>query len=124
MGFKKMILGEKVPDKDDPRYKELHEKSFNAGASFAKNTRLDKLASNIQKFAQQYPKLFLGIIFSIVLFCVGLNLYRIATAVKRPIIPSSAIQLQEQQLRMHRHPNPQNRADSVQRIAYPKSITK
>ena len=30
MKIKKMLLGEDMPDKNDPKYKELHEQSFNA----------------------------------------------------------------------------------------------
>ena len=34
--FKKFILGEKMPDKDDPKYKDRYEKEVNAGMKFAK----------------------------------------------------------------------------------------
>lgn len=90
-----MLLGEDMPDKNDPKYKELHEQSFNAGASFARKTKLDVFALKVQTFASSYPKIFLGIIFSIVLFCIGLNLYRLSTAVNMPKTRSSVIQTQE-----------------------------
>lgn len=32
MGWKKMIFGEKMPDKNDPKYKERYEKEVAAGA--------------------------------------------------------------------------------------------
>lgn len=112
MKIKKMLLGEEMPDKNDPKYKELHEQSFNAGVSFAKKTKLDVFALKVQTFARSYPKLFLGIIFSIVLFCVGLNLYRLSSAISIPSTPSSAIQMQEQQLKLKRHHNPQNSVDA------------
>ena len=35
MGFKKILFGEKVPDKDDPKYKERYERDVAAGKSFA-----------------------------------------------------------------------------------------
>ena len=43
-----MLLGEDMPDKNDPKYKELHEQSFNAGASFARKTKLDVFALKVQ----------------------------------------------------------------------------
>lgn len=107
-----MLLGEDMPDKNDPKYKELHEQSFNAGASFARKTKLDVFALKVQTFASSYPKIFLGIIFSIVLFCIGLNLYRLSTAVNMPK-SSSVIQTQEQYLKLKRHHNPQNSSDAV-----------
>lgn len=81
MNIKRVILGETVPDKDDPNYKKRHEKSVEAGKSFAKTMRLDKAAAKVQHFASTYPKLFLCLIFGFVLFSVGLNLYRMSTAV-------------------------------------------
>lgn len=122
MSFKKIILGDKTPDKDDPKYKELHEKSFAAGSTFARKTRLDRMAASVQRFARKHPKIFLGIIFSIVLFCVGFNLYRIATAVKRPVIPSSAVQIQEQQLRLRRHHSNQDSVNEAHEIISPEQI--
>ena len=49
--LKKMILGEKMPDKNDPEYREKYEKDVEAGRKFAKATRLDRLAGHIQRFA-------------------------------------------------------------------------
>ena len=51
MEIKKIIFGEKMPDKDDPEYKEKHEKCVNAGKSFARTLRLDKAAAKVQRFA-------------------------------------------------------------------------
>ena len=50
MGFKKILFGEKVPDKDDPKYKERYEKDVAAGQNFAKALHLDKGA------AQAFPR--------------------------------------------------------------------
>ena len=79
MEVKKMIFGEKVPDKDNPKYKEKHENTVEAGKNFAKAVKLDKLAMNVQRFASGHPKLFLVVIFAFVLFSIGLNLYRMST---------------------------------------------
>ena len=40
-GFKRMLFGEKMPDKDDPQYKERYEREVQAGHKFAKATRID-----------------------------------------------------------------------------------
>ena len=64
MGFKKILFGEKVPDKDDPKYKERYEKDVAAGQNFAKALHLDKGAACVQRFASKHTKLFLAIIFS------------------------------------------------------------
>lgn len=47
-GFRRMLFGEKMPDKNDPQYKERYERDVNAGRKFAQATRLDKLAAKIQ----------------------------------------------------------------------------
>ena len=33
-GFKQMLIGEKMPDKDDPKYKERYERDVRAGRKF------------------------------------------------------------------------------------------
>ena len=76
MGFKKILFGEKVPDKDDPKYKERYERDVAAGKSFAQTLHLDKGAACVQRFASKHTKLFLALVFSFVLFSVGLSLYR------------------------------------------------
>lgn len=106
MGLKKIIFGEKMPDKDDPKYKEKYEKDVEAGKSFAKALRLDKGAACIQRFATNHSKLFLALVFAFVLFSVGLNLYRMSTAVRHQTTHSSAIERQEMELKMNRHHPP------------------
>lgn len=44
-GFRRMLLGEKMPDRNDPKYKERYEREVNAGRRFAKATRIDKAAA-------------------------------------------------------------------------------
>lgn len=57
-----MILGEKMPDKDDPKYREKYEKDVEAGRRFARATRIDRLAGHVQRFAERRRGLFLGIV--------------------------------------------------------------
>ncbi len=77
MGWKKMIFGEKMPDKDDPKYKERYEKEVAAGRKTARILRLDKAAGAVQRFACHHPRWFLAIVFGIVLACLGHNIHRI-----------------------------------------------
>ena len=44
MGWKKLFVGEKMPDKDDPKYKQRYESEVNAGRKFARMMKLDVLA--------------------------------------------------------------------------------
>lgn len=55
MNIKKVILGEKVPDKDDPNYKKRHEEGVEAGKSFARTMRLDKAAAKVQHLHPPTP---------------------------------------------------------------------
>lgn len=48
MSWKKMIFGEKMPDKDDPKYKERYEREVAAGRKAARLLRLDKAAGGVQ----------------------------------------------------------------------------
>ena len=47
-GFKQMLIGEKMPDKDDPKYKERYERDVRAGRKFAKMCRIDKAAAKVE----------------------------------------------------------------------------
>ena len=76
MGWKKLILGEKMPDKNDPRYAERYEKEVSAGRKWAKLLKIDKAAGYAQCFACQHPKMFLTLVFGIVIGCLTLNICR------------------------------------------------
>lgn len=114
MGLKKIILGEKMPDKDDPQYKEKYEKGVEAGKSFAQALRLDKGATCIQRFATKHSKLFLALVFAFVLFSVGLNLYRMSTAVRQRPTRTSAVERQEKELKMKRHRQQKQRQENFE----------
>lgn len=79
MGWKKMIFGEKMPDKEDPKYKERYENEVAAGRKAARLLKIDKAAGCVQRFACRHPKWFLGIVFGIVISCLALNICRIVT---------------------------------------------
>jgi hypothetical protein len=78
--LRKMILGEKMPSKDDPKYRETYERDVEAGCKFAKRTRLDRLVGHVQKFADRHSGLFLGIVLAIVVGCFVINAYHFTKA--------------------------------------------
>ena len=47
MGWKKLFVGEKMPDKNDPKYKQRYESEVNAGRKFARMMKLDVLARTL-----------------------------------------------------------------------------
>ena len=97
--LKRMIFGQKMPDKNDPNYKEKYEKDVEAGRRFARLTRLDRLTGHIQRFANKHTKLFLAIVFAVVISCFVVNLRNISKAYKHQNQLKSATELQEQRLR-------------------------
>jgi hypothetical protein len=53
MGWKKMLVGEKMPDKDDPKYRQRYEEEVKAGRKFARTLKLDVLAIKVAAVCQQ-----------------------------------------------------------------------
>lgn len=99
MGWKKLIIGEKLPDKDDPKYKKQYEKEVQAGKSAAKALGVDKAAIKTQQFAIKYPKLFLVIVFGFVICCLGFNIYRMVKVYNQPATAATATSRQDDRLR-------------------------
>ena len=78
--WKNIILGEKMPDKDDPKYRDKYEKDVEAGKKFARVTRIDRLAGHVQRFAEKHRGVFLGIVMALVLGCLAVNIYHFTRA--------------------------------------------
>lgn len=78
MNIKRMIFGEKMPDKDDPKYKERYEQEVKAGRKFAETLHIDKFAASIQRFADRHRTAFLVIVFGFVVGSFAWNIYRLA----------------------------------------------
>ncbi len=78
MNIKRMIFGEKMPDKDDPKYKERYEREVKAGRKFAETLHIDKFAASIQRFADRHRTAFLVIVFGFVVGSFAWNIYRLA----------------------------------------------
>ena len=107
MGWKKLIMGEKMPDKNDPRYKERYEKEVSAGRKVARFLKIDKAAAATQRFADRWPKLFLGIVFGIVIFCFVLNVYRLSQVTTKANDYQTAVEKQESIYKERRQSQPQ-----------------
>lgn len=106
MGWKKLFVGEKMPDKDDPKYKQRYESEVNTGRKFARMMKLDVLAGMVQNFANNHRKLFLVIVFGLIILCLCLNIYRMAFVFNRQQSVQSATERQE--LILHKHYNKGN----------------
>lgn len=77
MGIKKILFGEPIPDKNDPKYKERYEREKEAGRKFADRTGISWIATRLQSWGQKHSHAFIVIVFGIVLLCLGLNVYRL-----------------------------------------------
>lgn len=101
-GFRRMLFGEKMPDKNDPQYKERYEREIEAGRKFAKTTRIDVAAAKVQKFANLHRNLFLVIVFSFVLGGLVWNIYRITIVYRHQPVQRTATEMQDSILRERR----------------------
>lgn len=100
MGWKKMLVGEKMPDKDDPQYRQRYETEVKAGRKFAKIMKIDVLAAKVQQFANDHKLLFLYLVFGFIIFSFGLNIYRMVVVYSHQQSRQSATERQEQMLRL------------------------
>ena len=94
-GIRRMLVGEEMPDKNDPKYRERYEKEVAAGRKFAKTTRIDRAAAKVQGFANAHKTLFLVIVFGFVATCFGINIYRMVRYYGHRTEAKSAIERQE-----------------------------
>ncbi|WP_373155298.1 hypothetical protein [Bacteroides cellulosilyticus] len=102
MGWKKLIIGEKMPDKDDPKYKAQRESEVNAGREVAKALGVDKAAKRTQRVAIKYPKTFLVVVFGFVIVCLGYNVYQMVRVYNHQDVPQTAVERQDVLLRQRR----------------------
>ena len=102
MGWKKMLVGEKMPDKDDPKYRQRYEEEVKAGRGFGRTLKLDVLAVKVQQFANNHKRLFLALVFGFILLCFGFNIYRMVMVYNHQQSTQSATERQEQLMRQRR----------------------
>ena len=98
-GFRRMLFGEKMPDKNDPKYRERYERDVKAGRKFAKATRIDKAAAKVQGFANLHRTLFLVIVFGFVLAGLVWNIYRLSVMYRHQPAQRTATEMQDSVLR-------------------------
>ena len=122
MNIKRILFGEKTPDRDDPEYQKLREESEAAGRKFAELLHLGAVVAAVQRFADRHSKIFLCIIFAFVLFCLTVHLYRLNHALNHRPTRSSAVERQEQELHFKRHHAPagsrKGNVNSIKEIYY------
>lgn len=94
-----MLFGEKMPDKNDPKYKERYERDVDAGRKFAKATRIDKAAAKVQGFASTHRTLFLAIVFGFVVGGLAWNVYRLTVVCRYQPSRRTATEMQDSLLR-------------------------
>ena len=82
MSIKKMFVGEKMPDKNDPKYRERYEREVNYGRRFADKTGISWLSRKLQLIADNHRCGFLIVVFGIVLLCFFFNFYRMVSSYK------------------------------------------
>lgn len=97
-GFKRMLLGEKMPDRNDPQYKARYEREVSAGRKFARMMRIDKVAAKVQGFANLHRTLFLVIVFGFIAASLAWNIYRMSVVFHRPV-QRTATEIQDSILR-------------------------
>ena len=68
MGWKRLIIGEPMPDKNDPKYKERYEREVEWGAK------------KIQEIGQTHKMVFLVLVFGFVMLCFFVNVYHLVNA--------------------------------------------
>lgn len=103
-GFKRLLLGEKMPDKNDPQYKERYEKEVESGRKFARWSRIDKVAACVQRFANNHRNAFLVMVFGFVALSFGYNIYRLTCVHRHQNMPHrSVIEVQDSILKAKRH---------------------
>jgi len=83
MSIMNLIKGEKMPDKNDPQYRERYEKEVQAGRDFAEKSGLTWVANHITDWASKNKKLFLVIVFGLVFLCFAINIIRVIQYAKR-----------------------------------------
>ncbi len=97
---RKCLSVKRCRTKDDPQYRQRYETEVKAGRKFAKTMKLDVLAAKVQLFANDHKRLFLYLVFGFIIFCFGLNIYRLVVVYSHQQSRQSATERQEQMLRL------------------------
>ena len=98
MKIKRILFGEKTPDRDDPKYHKLREESEAAGIKTSKFLRLDKATAAVQNFAERHRTLFFGFLLAMCVLIASAHVNRIRIAMKYRNSQSTAVERQEREL--------------------------
>lgn len=83
MSWKRFIIGESMPDKDDPKYKARYEREVAAGRRFAQKSGISCLARFLQSWGQSHRAAFVAIVFGFVIVCFLVNMFRLVRVYQR-----------------------------------------
>jgi len=106
MKIKRILFGEKTPDRDDPKYHKLREESEAAGLKTSKFLRLDKATAAVQRFAEGHRTLFFGFLLALSIIIASAQIRRIQYAWQHRNSHSTAVERQRQELHFKRHHAP------------------
>ena len=106
MKIKRILFGEKTPDRDDPNYQKLRDKSEAAGFKTSKLLRLDKVAAAVQRFAESHRTLFFGFLLALSIIIGSAQIRRIQHAWQHRNSHSTAVERQRHELHFKRHHAP------------------
>ncbi|MGX8683163.1 MAG: hypothetical protein ACSW77_05035 [Bacteroidales bacterium] len=100
MSWKRFIIGEPMPDKNDPKYKERYEREVEAGRQFAQKSGISCLARNLQAWGQAHKIAFIIIVFGFVFMCLIVNVCRLVNVYKHGA-PSKAVAVERVDSALH-----------------------
>lgn len=106
MSWKKFFIGEPMPDKNDPKYKDRYEREVEAGRKFAQVSGISWTARKLQEWGQAHKMAFVAIVFGFVIICFFINAYRLFTAYQHTG-PAKAVAVErlDSALQESRHPS-------------------
>lgn len=107
MGLKRMIIGEPMPDKNDPKYRERYEREVEAGRRFAQKSGISRLARNLQAWGQAHKVAFIIIVFGFVFMCFIVNVCRLVSVYNQGV-PTKAVAVERVDSALHERFYPQD----------------
>ncbi|WP_308529661.1 hypothetical protein [uncultured Prevotella sp.] len=102
-GYKRMLLGEEMPDKNNPKYKERYEREVEMGRQFAEKSGLSRLFVKIQLWAQNNKKTFLITVFGFVIFFFILNIITMVKVYRKNTTTQQSVEQVHKAMEQRRH---------------------
>lgn len=78
--WKKFILGEKMPDRNDPKYQARHESAMSAGRKFADTVGISKMAGKLQALGEAHKSICVLTVLGIVALLFFIRVYQLVSA--------------------------------------------